>query len=93
MPAEKLLKSGEIKRRRVSLGLSVGQAATAAAFKSRQQWSMTEDGHRGNPTLRTLVKIAGVLRCPVVDLIDGGGTAPPVPPGPPTLNRKRPHAH
>lgn len=54
-----------IRSRRDSLGLSFAEAAKLAGWgeKARGHWYDIESGRAPNPTLKTLVEMAGVLKC------------------------------
>jgi transcriptional regulator with XRE-family HTH domain len=54
-----------IRSRRDSLGLSFAEAAKLAGWgeKARGHWYDIESGKKPNPTLKTLVEMAAVLKC------------------------------
>jgi len=68
-----------IRSRREKLGLSFAEAAKLAGWgeKARGHWYDIESGRAPNPTLKTLVEMAGVLGCKVGRLVISPPSKPP----------------
>lgn len=68
-PYNPLVRTEEIKRRRLALGITMAEASRRAGWKTLQTWSGIERGMRADPQISTLMRVADVLGCKVDQLL------------------------
>ncbi len=61
--------TAKIRKLRLSLGLSMADAAARAGLPGRQRWYHIESGRLRNPTLSTIERVAKVLGVHARDLL------------------------
>jgi transcriptional regulator with XRE-family HTH domain len=64
-----MLDCGRIKDERTKRGLTMGEAAKLAGYRTRHDWNKLENGITKDPRISTLYGMAKALRVPIESLL------------------------